>query len=125
MLLSSDGQGPGDRDEPHFFLRCVLSSDGQAPGDRDEPHSFFEDVYCHLMDKHQMTVINPIFLRCVLSSDGQGPGDPMSEPMPTLTAMEKTAKHKGRAYSCIRCSRTGTELGSITCKCNRLQLQLL
>ena len=31
----------------------------------------------------------------------------MSEPMPTLTAMEKTAKHKGRANSCVRCSRTG------------------
>ena len=31
----------------------------------------------------------------------------MSEPMPTLTAMEKKAKHKGRAYSCVRCSRTG------------------
>ena len=30
----------------------------------------------------------------------------MSEPIPTLEAMEKTAKHKGRAYSCVRCSRT-------------------
>ena len=23
-----------------IFLRCVLSSDGQGPGDRDEPHFF-------------------------------------------------------------------------------------
>ena len=47
-----------------IFLRCVLSSDGQGPGDGDEPH-FFMMCYCHLMDKHQATVINPIFFKDV------------------------------------------------------------
>ena len=31
----------------------------------------------------------------------------MSEPIPTLEAMEKTTKHKGHAYNCMRCSRMG------------------
>ena len=72
MLLSSDGQGPGDRDVPHF-LRCVLSSDGQGPGDRDELHFFSEDVYCQLMDKHQVMVMNPIYLEedCHMRDDYQ------------------------------------------------------
>ena len=38
--LSTDGLGPGDRDEPHFFYDVLPSSDGQGPGDRDEPHFF-------------------------------------------------------------------------------------
>ena len=45
-----------------IFLRCVLSSDGQGPGDRDEPH-FFMMCYCHLMDKDQATGMNPIFFK--------------------------------------------------------------
>ena len=57
-----------------IFSKSVLSSDGQAPDNSNEPH-FFLKVYCHLMDKHQATVMNPIFSKSVLSSDGQAPSD--------------------------------------------------
>ena len=59
VLPSSDGQGPGDKDEPHFFLRCVLSTDGQAPGDGEEPHYLEED--CHMRDEYPKMVIDSIF----------------------------------------------------------------
>ena len=59
-VLSSDGQGPGDRDELHFFFRrCILSTDGQAPGDGDEPHYLEED--CHMRDEYQKMVIDSNF----------------------------------------------------------------
>ena len=42
-----------------IFLRCVLSTDGQAPGDGEEPHYLEED--CHMRDEYPKMVIDSIF----------------------------------------------------------------
>ena len=83
MTLLSDGQAPGDSDQPHFYdVYCHLMDKHQATVINTifydvycqlmDKHlatvinPIFYDVYCHMMDKHQATVINPIFIMCTV-----------------------------------------------------------